>query len=164
YSAEFPWAISADALGAEDEWIGLNSSNFQYRGRSLERVSVTWPANDPANWVASPLPGNPSPGRVNAGIRAVPRPVVTAFSVVQTNDGAMMIGPNQPARLDVVFSATNQLSAVTAEYFLDDINSTNEARTSLALTPVAGGEGLAYTGVLPGRAARSVVRYRIRAN
>ena len=28
------------------------------------------------------------------------------FSVVQTNDGAMIIGPGQPARLDVVFSAT----------------------------------------------------------
>jgi len=164
FSAEFPWAISADALGAEDEWIGLNSSNFQYRGRSLERVSVTWPANDPANWVASPLPGNPSPGRVNAGTRAVPRPVVTAFSVVQTNDGAMMIGPGQPARLDVVFSATNQLSAVTAEFFLDDINSTAEPRTSVALAPVAGTDGLAYTGVLPGRAGRSVVRYRVRAN
>jgi hypothetical protein len=164
FSAEFPWAISADALGAEDEWIGLNSSNFQYRGRSLERVSITWPANDPANWVASPLPGNPSPGRANAGTRAVPRPVVTAFSIVQTNDGAMTISPSQPVRLDVVFSATNQLSAVTAEYFLDNINATNEVRTSVALASVGGADGLAYTGVLPGQVGRSVVRYRIRAD
>jgi hypothetical protein len=164
FSAEFPWAISADALGAEDEWIGLNSSNYQYRGRSLERVSVTWPANDPANWLASPLPGTPSPGRANAVTLAVPRPVVTAFSVVQTNDDAMTIGPGQPARLDVVFSATNLLSAVTVEYFLDDINSTTEPRTTLALAAVAGGNGLSYTGVLPGQAGRSVVRFRMRAN
>jgi len=61
FSAEFPWAISADALGADDEWTGLNSTNFQYRGRSLERSSLTWPANDPANWLASPVGGNPSP-------------------------------------------------------------------------------------------------------
>ena len=45
YSASFPWAIGADALGADDEWTGLNSYNFQYRGRSLERVSFAAPAN-----------------------------------------------------------------------------------------------------------------------
>lgn len=76
YSAEFPWAISADALGAGQEWTGLNPLSYQYRGRSLERVSFTHPANDPANWLASPLPGNPSPGRTNAVSRAVPKPVV----------------------------------------------------------------------------------------
>jgi len=52
YSARFPWAISADALGAEDEWTGLRSTDYQYKGRSLERVSFTWSANDPANWLA----------------------------------------------------------------------------------------------------------------
>src|SRR6185436_5265568 len=76
YSSEFPWAIGANALGADDEWTGLNSSNFQYRGRSLERVSVNWAANDPANWLASPAPGNPSPGLPNAATRPIPRPVV----------------------------------------------------------------------------------------
>ena len=39
YSSSFPWAIGADALGASDDWTGLNSDDYQYRGRSLERVS-----------------------------------------------------------------------------------------------------------------------------
>jgi hypothetical protein len=66
YSAEFPWAITADALGADQDWTGINPLTYQYRGRSLERVSFSHSANDPANWLASPLPGNPSPGRANA--------------------------------------------------------------------------------------------------
>src|SRR5262245_53236735 len=36
YSPAFPWAIGANSLGAEDEWTGLNSYDYQYRGRSLE--------------------------------------------------------------------------------------------------------------------------------
>jgi hypothetical protein len=59
YSSAFPWPIGADALGAGDEWTGLNSLDHQYRGRSLERISFSWNGNDPANWVASPLPGGP---------------------------------------------------------------------------------------------------------
>jgi len=41
YSASSPWAIGANALGAEDEYTGLNSAAYQYRGRSLERVSMS---------------------------------------------------------------------------------------------------------------------------
>src|SRR5439155_3853538 len=66
YSSSFPWAISADALGADDDWTGLDSSRFQYRGRSLERVSFSHSANDPANWLASPLDTGPTPGRTNS--------------------------------------------------------------------------------------------------
>jgi hypothetical protein len=164
YSARFPWAISADALGAEDEWTGLNSMNFQYRGRSLERVSYTHPANDPANWLASPLATGPTPGRTNSVQRAVPRPIVTSFSVVQASDGSSLIRPSQPTRLDVVFSATNQLSSLSVEYFLDDINRTNESRFTVALSPLGAGADACFTGTLPGQANRSLVRFRIRAN
>ena len=40
YSSAFPWAVAANALGAGDEWTGLNPADYQYRGRSLERVSL----------------------------------------------------------------------------------------------------------------------------
>src|SRR4051812_5979272 len=52
YSSGFPWAISAAGLGADDDFTGLNSSLYQYKGRSLQRVSATAASNDPANWVA----------------------------------------------------------------------------------------------------------------
>jgi hypothetical protein len=164
YSPAFPWAISADALGAGDDWTGLNSYNYQYRGRSLERVSFSHPANDPANWLASPLASGPTPGRANTVQLVVPRPVVTAFSVAQAADGAAIIRSNQVVRLDVTFSATNQLANVSVEYFIDDINQTNEARTTIALTALAAPSDGRYTGTLPGFANRSIIRYRIRAD
>ncbi len=43
YSAQFPWPGAADALGASDRFTGLTSSNYQYKGRSLQRVSVIPP-------------------------------------------------------------------------------------------------------------------------
>jgi len=164
YSPAFPWAISADALGAGDDWTGLNSYNYQYRGRSLERVSLSHPANDPANWLASPLATGPTPRRANTVQLPTPRPVVTAFSIAQASEGAAIIRSNQPARLDVTFSATNQLANVSVEYFIDDINQTNETRTTLALTPVATPSDGRYTATLPGFANRSIIRYRIRAD
>ena len=164
YSAEFPWAIGADALGAGDDWTGLVSASYQYRGRSLERVSFTWPANDPANWTASPIPGNPSPGKTNSVSRTVPRPVVISFRATQDADEATIIRSNQPVRLDCVFSATNLISNARVEWFIDDVNSTTEPHTTNTMTldgPPAGG---AFTVVLPGEPDRSIVRFRFRAN
>ncbi len=161
YSAQFPWAISADALGVQDEFTGLRSTNYQYRGRSLERVSLNWAANDPANWLASPLVPGPSPGRTNAVTRSVPMPVVTSFGAKQDTDGATIIRSNQTVRIDCAFSATNQLSNVSLEYFVDDINLTNETRTSLLMSA---SEGTFFTAALPMQLDRRVVRYRFRAN
>ena len=45
YSAGFPWAASANALGAQDRFTGLISASYQYKGRSLQRVSVTGASN-----------------------------------------------------------------------------------------------------------------------
>jgi len=164
YAAEFPWAISADALGADPEWTGINPLSHQYRGRSLERVSFTHPANDPANWLASPLPGNPSPGRSNAVSRAVPKPVAVSFQAAQSTDESTTIRNNQPVRIDAVFSGTNLLSGVAIEWFVDNIEVTNETHTTASMLvsgPAAAG---AFTVVLPGQPDRSVVRFRFRAN
>lgn len=163
YSAEFPWAIAADGLGAGEKWTGLRDLDYQYRGRSLERVSFTHAADDPANWLASPLPGNPSPGRANAVQLPVPRPVVTTFSVTQAADESNTIRAEQPVRIDCAFSGSQALSNVRIESFVDDINATNEVRTILAMqAPDAG--AARFTATLPGRPSRSVVRFRFLAN
>ncbi len=164
YSSGFPWAIGADALGADDEWTGLVSTNFQYRGRSLERVSATWAPNDPANWLASPAPGNPSPGRANAVTRVTPRPVVTALAAYQDSTRSTIIRANQSVRIDCAFSGTTSLTGVQVEYFVDDLNVTNETRASVTMTATGvPGDGT-FTALVSGRPDRSIVRYRVRAN
>lgn len=160
YESVFPWAGAADALGASDRFTGLSSTNYQYKGRSLQRVSVTWPANDPANWLASPLTG-PTPGAAQSVTRAIPKPVVVAKSAVQTSDGARIIRANQAVTVQCTYSATNNLSSVTLEYFLDNINSTSETHASIAMTDLGGGK---YTASIPGQLNRAIVRYRFNAD
>jgi hypothetical protein len=164
YSPTSPWPIGADGLGADDEWTGINSALHQYRGRSLERVSFDWPANDPANWLASPLSAGPTPGRTNSVRRDAPLPIVLSVSAVETATGTIIIRSNQTVRIDVSFSASNPVSNVSVEYFLDNIDVTNEARLTQALTPRTSPADGRYAGTLPARADRTVVRYRIRAD
>jgi hypothetical protein len=164
YSAESPWAISADGLGANEDFTGVDPLQNQYRGRSLERVSFTHPSNDPANWLASPLPGNPSPGRANAVNRPVPKPVVVRFSVAQNTDEAAIIRHNQPVRIDCAFSASDALSDVSVEWFVEDVNVTNEPRSIAPMSPEGPPQAGQFTVVLPGRPDRTIVRYRFRAN
>ncbi len=164
YSSEFPWPIGADAFGADEEWTAINPMEHQYRGRSLERVSFASPGDDPSNWLASPLPGEPSPGRRNALQRDAPRPVVTMLHVAQASDGHRLIRANQPARIDCLFSGTNELSGVQIDYFLDDIQRTNKLvvrRPMLVAGRAAEGR---FSVELPGQTNRSVVRYRILAD
>jgi fibronectin type 3 domain-containing protein len=164
YSPNFPWAIGANALGASDDWTGLNSADYQYRGRSLERVSYAWPASDPANWLASPLSTGPTPGRANSVQLVRPQTVVVALSLAQSSDGARLIRSNQPVRLDVTFSDTNLLASVSVEYFVDDVESTAEPRFAVALTNVGSPADAHFGCTLPGQSDRSVVRYRILAD
>ena len=117
YDSKFPWPGSADALGAADRFIGLSSTNYQYKGRSLQRVSVTWPSDDPANWLASPLSG-PTPGAAQAVSRSVPKPVVIAQSPVQTSDGARIVRANKAVTVNCLFSSITNLSNAQLEYFL----------------------------------------------
>lgn len=164
YSARFPWAISADAFGAGEDWTRIRELDYQYRGRSLERVSFSSEADQPANWVASPFPGNPSPGRANAVKRVVPEPVVVELSVMQAGGGERLIRKDQPVRIDCVFSAVESVSKVRLEYFVDLIDATNEvpARVEmLQMGPVPDGW---YTGELRGFGDRTIVRYRVWAD
>lgn len=162
YSAEFPWPVAADALGADEEWTGINPLDYQYRGRSLERVSFSAPSNDPANWVASPLPGNPSPGQPNAAGPYL-KPVVVQLHVAQAADGQRLIRRSQPVRIDCAFSSS-ALSNVRLEYFVDNIELTNETPALVSMWPVGQANSTWFTADLPGLPDRSLVRYRIRAD
>lgn len=164
YSARFPWAIGADALGADDEWTGLKSSDYQYRGRSLERVSFTHPANDPANWLASPVGGDPSPGKANAVSRSVPLPIVSQFTVSQTNADSSAIRSGQPVRLWCQFSSAAGLAKVNVEWFVDDIESTGEPTVLTPLAPEGAASTAQFSASLPSQIDRSIVRFRIRAD
>lgn len=162
YSAHFPWAIGANALGADEEWTGLRNLDYQYRGRSLERVSFSHPSNDPANWLGSPIPGNPSPGKPNAIRREHPLPIVTSISVLQALDRQALIRMNQPVRVEVVLSSLQELGPLELEYFADNINLSDEPVTKIAMTAIQSG-GTSFTATIPGMADRSIVRYRIAA-
>ena len=160
YSSGFPWAMSANALGAQDRFTGLTSSTYQYKGRSLQRVSATANSNDPANWLASPLTG-PTPGAAQAVTRAVPQPVVVAQSRVQSTDSAAIVLAGNAVTVSCSFSSTADLSSVQLEWFVDDVNSTAETHTTVAMTELGGGS---YTATIAGQTARSIIRYRFLAN
>lgn len=164
YQASFPWPTSADALGAGDDFTLLDSATYQYRGRSLERVSVTAPANDPANWLASPLAPGPTPGAANAVTRAIPQPVVVGFNIVQASDEAPLIRPAQAVRLSCTFSDITALNQVQVESFVDAIDGPtaySEPRSTVVMTDLGRGQ---FTALLPGQPGRGVVRWRIKAD
>jgi hypothetical protein len=161
YSASFPWPDTANALGAQPRFTGFDAAEYRYHGRSLQRVSATSPGNDPANWMASPANEKPSPGVPQILLRTPPKPIVIGLSIVQASDGAGIVRANEPAKLTVSFSAPNSLSAVTVEYFVDQVESFAETHQTLAMAD-AGGD--IFTATLPGFPDRSVVRYRLRAN
>jgi hypothetical protein len=160
YESKFPWAAAADALGAQDRFTGLDSLNYNYKGRSLQRVSITAATGDPANWLASPLTG-PTPGAAQTVTRTVPKPVVISQSYAQTSDSAAIIRASQAVTVNAAFSSTASLSSVTLEYFLDDPSSTSETRIDVTMTDLGNGR---YTASIPGQADRSIVRYRFKAN
>lgn len=161
YSSSFPWAMTANALGADKDWTKIDPLPYQYRGRSLERVSDTADSNDPANWIASPLAAGPSPGRVNSTVRAIPQPVVGALRAYQASNESTLIRASQTVRVDLTFTSTASLSNVRLEYFIDNIDATNETHTFVTMTDLGSGQ---YTANIPGQADRSVVRYRVLAN
>lgn len=164
YESNFPWAISANKLGASDDFTLLNSANYQYKGRSLQRVSATAASNDPANWIAvrpSPFADLPTPGAANLVTRAVPKPVATAVSATQLNDGSPIIRSTAQAQILVTFSSGASLSNVQCEYFVDNINAFGETVTAVAMTSLGNNQ---FSATLPTQINRSIVRYRITAD
>jgi hypothetical protein len=150
YSASFPWAIAADGLGAGSAFQGSSLYPYQYKGRSLQRVSPTALSNDPANWLASPLSPGPTPGSANAVTRVVPKPVVVSLLAAQASDESQTIRASEPVKVDAYFSGTTALSSVQVEWFVDDIESTSETRTTIAMNDLGNGHW-ATSAPIPGQ-------------
>jgi len=162
YQSSAPWPIAANSLGAEADWTGISELSHQYRGRSLERISMTWGSHDPANWLASPLTPGPSPGRPNAVSLPQPFPVVTQFRALSPT-GSVLIRANEAVTVEATLSPhPNPPAQLQLEYFRDDINATSEARTVLSMAAVADQPGK-WRATVPGQASRSIMRYRFLA-
>lgn len=162
YDDGFPWPIGADALGADDEWLGLlpnpiSRAAYQYRGRSLERVSYDVPASEISNWVPSPLDG-PSPGRANKLSGAPPTIVTTKLTRWSGTDA--LIRTADGVKLSFGFSTLGTFANPQLEYFVDDPQVTGEPTIILPLTLIEG----SYEASLPPQANNAIVRYRVLAD
>lgn len=160
YGTEFPWPSSPDGMGDQDRFTGLVSTEHQYRGISLQRVSATWTSGDPANWLAS-APGGATPGGAQAVIRAVPKPVVLGQTWVAADGSGRVVRPGVGATVSCTYSGMESLTEVTLEWFVDDVNAYTETRNRVLMTAEGVGR---YTATIPGQASRSIVRYRFLAN
>lgn len=162
YSDQFPWPIGADALGANDDWLGmlptpLTSAPHQYRGRSLERVSYEVPASEVSNWVPSPLDGA-SPGRANS-LSGAP-PAIVQTKTVSWSGSDVLIRAADSVKIAVTFSALGPFSSPQLEYFVDNLEVTGEPTIKVPMTLNNG----AYEATLPPQPNNSIVRYRILAS
>ena len=161
YESEFPWPTGANALGAAEDWTLISPAAYQYKGRSLERVSSKANSSDPANWLASPLGSAPTPGAVSAVSQDVPAPVGLGFTALQSADDAYLIRSTNTVRVTFTLTSTAGLFNPQLEYFVDNVNSFSETHQFLSLTSIGNGQ---FTAVLPAQADRSVVRYRMLGN
>jgi len=161
YSARFPWPIGADSIGAGPKWTGIDPMQYQYRGNSLERVNFSLPGDDPANWVASPLEKNATPGRLNhvARERSMPAPVVTSIRAVNSK-GKTLIGKLDTVTIEARFSTNETLNNVTLEFFYDNLEKEEETIAKRDMKLEAG----TWTHTLPKKPDRTLVRYRILAD
>lgn len=166
YGDSAPWAVAADALGAGPEWTGIDPLAHQHRGRSLERVSAAHGGSDPANWLASPMPGEPSPGRPNTVVLPEPLPIALAVSAVPAESNDLLIRATDNVRVTCIFSTgrIGDLADVAVEYFADDIDSEDEPRQREPMLATMDAGDLRFEAILPIRRNRTLVRYRIRAD
>jgi hypothetical protein len=161
YDDGFPWPIAADALGAGESWLKaewLPLADHQYRGVSLERVSLLVGGEEVSNWVPSDLDAA-SPGRAFAGARDVPLPILIAKQA-STPSPDPLIRAGEAVTLDLDFSVFGTLTNVYVDYFVDDLEAVGEPITSIAV-PDADFIGRSVAVQLPGQPDNSIVRYAV---
>jgi hypothetical protein len=159
YDDAFPWPVSADALGAGEDWLGpelLPLEKHRFMGRSLERISPAEPGTLAANWLASPVDGA-TPGRPNTFTGPLP-PMVATLSITPERSGALIVRSGEAAVVRASFS--KPVSSPQVEYFLDDLERDDEPRQTAPLEPA----GDHFEATLPGQIAGSIVRYRVLAD
>jgi hypothetical protein len=155
YADRFPWPVAADGLGAGESSLPshfLPIAQHRYRGVSLERVSYELPASVIANWVPSPLDGA-SPGRANS-LGGTPPTIVETLQVAPSGRRGL-IHANDEVMLSATFSAQGPLADIQVEYFVDNLERTDEPRAKVAMSRAAG------EARLPAQPETSIVRYRI---
>ncbi len=168
YDDEAPWPIAADALGAGQRWLApeiLPLEQYQFRGRSLERLSYAHDSILPSNWAASPLTG-PSPGQPNSAAADFDSssllPVI-AETIVVTEDGTenWPIGGDAPAEITLAVATNDAITSIVepvVEYYIDDVTAVGEPTSIVAMSETDNGM---YSAILPGQPENTVVRYRI---
>ena len=161
YSALFPWPIGADSIGAGPKWTGIDPMEYQYRGSSLERINFSLPGNDPANWVASPLEKNATPGQPNhiSRKRSMPLPIVTSVHAVNRK-GSIVISKADSVRIEAKLSDNKAVNGLTLEYFYDNLEKEGETKVQKEMTLSNG----TWEHTLPKKTDRTLVRYRLLAD
>ncbi len=159
YHVDFPWSIGADALGADDEWLGLlptplTSAPHKYKGISLQRVNYDIPSSEISNWIPSPLDGA-SPGRANS-LTGAP-PTIVQRKTVTPSSGNLLIRSADTVKISIVFSNLGTFSKPQLQWFVDDVQITGEPITTVDLTNNNG----FYEATLPKQPNNSIVRYRV---
>jgi hypothetical protein len=161
YDDAFPWPLAADALGASDSFLSDELlghrpiEEHRFLGRSLERLDSPLPGTAVASWQVSPLDGA-TPGR--AGSTGPVLPVLERLSVAAVGGVGPIIRATDQVQVQARFS--DGLPAVAApalEYFVDDLDRSDEAVTSVPLQP--GSDG--FLAVLPPQTDNAIVRYRV---
>ena len=166
YEDGFPWPVTADALGAGPSWLPaglIPLEKHRFRGVSLQRVSYELPATEVANWVASGLPedgpgAGPSPGRPNR-LSGTPPAIVEAITTSPTS-GQKLVRASDEVVVRARLSALGTATGAQVEYFVDSLERTDEARTTVA----ASGAGREMEARLPPQPDNSIVRYRVLAD
>lgn len=137
YRDRAPWPVSADGYSA-----------------SLERISPSAGGDSADNWAGSPLPPTPkpsgTPGKRNANFSPTLPPVVTP--------GAMPtdLAPATPLRVEATAGGAKELTLL---YRVVAGGSEGE-ESAVAMSKQADGR---FAGEIPGQAAGSLVRYRVKA-
>ncbi len=149
-----PWPVGADGLGASDDWLPadvLPLEDHQFRGRSLQRVSLTAETDQPGNWQASPLDGM-DPGSVASVAGSAALVVVTDIDWGTT-------GPLAPdTELTLTVTTSGPLPDARLEWFADDISRDDETAATVALTATS---DTTYVATLPAQPDQTILRVRV---
>jgi hypothetical protein len=163
YSDQFPWPVSADAMGAGAAWLRpelLPLEKFQYLGRSLERYSFKVPTQEKSNWGVSP-PDGATPGKANS-LSGDPPPIVEELAARVSGKVDKVVRATEPVIVNATFSARGTVKTPHVEYFVDDvIQGTAPAKAQVGMQAMMTGADAMRTATLPGQKDESIVRYRI---
>jgi spore coat protein CotH len=159
YADSWPWPAAADELGVGEDWLKEDErpiSKHRFKGRSLERIDLNAPSNDPATWEASALDAA-TPGRPNGVAKeVVALPIDVTWSPV--GGSGHTITASDSVRLSFAFSRGIEVKRAELRYFVDDLTRSGEPLQTLPLELASSGR---YEVTLPPQPENSLVRYQV---